>query len=83
MTGEVYQTNTRQQRFILGHTPNGDVAFATKGSNPGSNYNNCQIQSQADFRSDCPNPPLYTSNSATIQSVLSKFANYITANRIS
>ena len=78
--GDLYKTPTNQHRFVLGKTPTGDVAFATRGEHPNPDYNHCQLQPPDKF--------LQESSLARKESteetarVMEKFANYISANRV-
>ena len=49
---DLYTTLNNQHRLILGITPNGDIAFATRGGNTSHDYNYCQIQSRDKFASE-------------------------------
>ncbi len=78
--GDLYVTPNNQHRIIIGNTPQGDVAFATRGGNTSQDYNHCQIQPPAIFAAQG------TFSGAVALAELARvealFANYIDANGI-
>ncbi|MGH8492530.1 MAG: hypothetical protein ACRERR_05420 [Moraxellaceae bacterium] len=78
--GEVFATPSNQHRFVLGLTPTGDVAFATRGGNTLHDYNHCQIQTQETFLSECAS--LYVASTEEAQRILTKFSNYMISKNV-
>lgn len=78
--GDLYVTPNNQHRIVIGNTPNGDVAFATRGGNTPHDYNHCQIQPPAKFAAEGKFSKAVAA--AEIARVEALFANYIAANSI-
>lgn len=79
--GDLYVTSSDQHRIVIGNTPDGDVAFATRGGNTTHDYNHCQIQPPAKFAAEGTFSKAVTP--AEIARVEALFANYMAANSIS
>lgn len=78
--GDLYVTPNNQHRIVIGNTPNGDVAFATRGGNTTHDYNHCQIQPPGEFAVEGVFSIAVAP--AEIARVEVLFANYIAANSI-
>ena len=78
--GDLYVTPNNQHRLVIGSTPSGDIAFATRGGNTTHDYNHCQIQPSAKFAGE--GSLTQTVAPAEIARVEALFANYIAANSI-
>lgn len=78
--GDLYVTPTKQRRLIIGTTPTGDIAFATRGEQVIPDYSNCQIQPPDTFAQE----GLFEKSvsAAELARVREKFANYRAANGI-
>ena len=78
--GELHKTIDNQHRAILGTTPSGDIAFATRGGNVSHDYNSCQIQApktfanEAEFVGVIPKPDF--------DRIKNKFKNYMESNDV-
>jgi len=78
--GDLYVTPNNQHRLVIGSTPSGDIAFATRGGNTTHDYNQCQIQSSATFAVEGTlNKTVAPAEIARVEAI---FANYIAANNI-
>lgn len=79
--GDLYVTPNNQHRIVIGNTPNGDVAFATRGGNTTHDYNHCQIQAPARFAAEGTfSKAVAPTEIARVEAL---FSNYIAANSIS
>jgi hypothetical protein len=78
--GDLYVTPNNQHRIVIGNTPNGDVAFASRGGNTAHDYNHCQVQPPARFAAE--GVFFKAVAPAEIARVEALFANYIAANSI-
>ena len=78
--GDLYVTPNNQHRLVIGSTPSGDIAFATRGGNTTHDYNQCQIQTPEKFAGEGTlNQTVAPAEIARIEAI---FANYIAANDI-
>jgi len=78
--GDLYKTSSNQHRFVLGHTPDGDVAFATRGSQVTPDYGSCQLQPEDRFLEEASF--VKSESAAEVARVTAKFANYMSAKDI-
>lgn len=78
--GDLYVTPNNQHRLVIGSTPSGNIAFATRGGNTNHDYNQCQIQPPATFSVEGTlNITVAPTEIARVEAL---FANYIAANSI-
>lgn len=78
--GELYVTEGNQERLVIGQTPAGDVAYASRGGNIQNDYNSCQIVSKATFQGACRYER--TVSATELARVQNLFAGFIAANNI-
>lgn len=77
---DLYVTPNNQHRLVIGTTPTGDIAFATRGGNTSHAYNHCQIQPPSTFAVEGNFKQTVAPDE--IARVEALFANYIAANSI-
>ena len=79
-TGDLYVTPAGRHCLVIGRTPNGDIAFATRGKEVIPDYNSCQTQPPDKFMAE---GTLEKSVAPTeLARVQTLFANYIATNGI-
>jgi hypothetical protein len=78
--GELWATDNNQHRLTLGTTPNGDIAFATRGGNVRHDYDSCQIQDPTKFQSQASKVGFVPT--VDFQRVEAQFAAYLASNNV-